>query len=89
MEVTRLMMGMKPQQQTVGPWVYPKSKDVLAATRLKPVTTYIVWRQQNIAKTTEGGILFEECREAEKQHGSPPYQFRWEQEMGLDADTTR
>ena len=74
-EVARRMMGMCPQQRTVGPLIYPKSADMLASARLKPVATYIHWRRHTIAKTIKGRALLEECRGAERKFGSPPCQF--------------
>ena len=50
-KVTQDMRSMHPQRQTVGPWVFPKSADVLAAVHLKPVATYILWGRHNIAQT--------------------------------------
>ena len=70
----------------VGPWVYPKSAEVLAAARQQPVATYIRRRRSNIAKTIEGRSLLEEYRGAERRPGSPPRIFWWEQEMGLAED---
>jgi hypothetical protein len=69
------MTGMRPQRQTAAPWVYPKSADVLAATRFKPVATYITRRRHNIAKIIEDQALLEECRGAERKRGSPTRQF--------------
>ena len=69
-EASRRMTGMRPQRWTVGPWIYPKSADVLAAARLRPVATYIQRRRHQIAKTIEGRTLLEECRGAERRSGS-------------------
>jgi hypothetical protein len=80
------MTGMRPQRQTEGPWIYPKSRDILAAARLKPVETYIQRRRAHIAKTIEGRSLLTECRGAERRLGSPPRQFWWDQEMSLEED---
>ena len=59
-EAARQMTGMRPQRRTVGPWVYPKSADVLAVARLRPVATYIRQRRHHIVKTIEGRTLLEE-----------------------------
>ena len=61
-EAARRMTGMRPQKRTVGPWIYPKSADVLAAARLRPVATYIRRRRHHIATTIEGLALLEEYR---------------------------
>ena len=52
-EATRRLTGIVPQQQTVSPWIYPKSKDVLRAARLRTIGGYVVRRQHNITKTTK------------------------------------
>jgi hypothetical protein len=74
-EAARRMTGMRPQRRTVGPWVYPKSRDVLAAARLQPVATYIRRRRHNIAKTIEGRTLLEECRGGGKETRQPSQNF--------------
>jgi hypothetical protein len=85
-EAARRMTCMRPQRRTEGPLVYPKSRDVLAAARLKPMATYIRRRRARIAKTIEGRPLLTECRGEERRLGSPPRQFWWEQEMNLEED---
>ena len=80
------MTGMRPQRRTVGAWVYPKSADVLAAARLRPVATYIHRRRHHIATTIEGRTLLEECRGAERRSGSSSRQMWWQQEMTLEED---
>merc|ERR1712153_211230 len=86
MEAARRMTGMRPQRRTVGPWVYPKSADVLAAARLRPVATYIRRRRHQIPKTIEGRTLLDECRGAERRSGSSSRQMWWQQEMDLEED---
>ena len=85
-EAARRMTGMRPQRRTVGAWVYPKSADVLAAARLRPVATYIRRRRHHIATTIEGRTLLEECRGAERRSGSSSRQMWWQQEMTLEED---
>merc|ERR1712086_342394 len=85
-EASRRMTGMLPQRRTVGPWVYPRSADVLAAARLRPVATYIRRRRHQIAKTIEGRDLLEECRGAERRSGSSSRHYWWQQEMTLEED---
>ena len=74
-EAAQRMTGMQPQQRTVGPWIYPKSADVLVAARLQPVATYICRRRHQIAKTIEGRALLEECGGAERRSGSSSHQL--------------
>ena len=85
-EASRRMTGMRPQRRTVGPWIYPKSADVLAAARLRPMATYIHRRRHQIAKTIEGRALLEECRGAERRSGSSSRHMWWQQEMDLAED---
>jgi hypothetical protein len=82
-EAARRLTGMRPQRRTVGPWIYPKSKDVLRAARLKTIEEYVGRRGSNIAKTIEGRPLLVECRGAERKRGSTSRQYWWEQEMDL------
>ena len=74
-EAARGMTGMRPQRRTVGPWLYPKSEDVLREARLWPIGEYVARRRHNIAKTIEGRSLLEEYRRAERKRGSPPRHF--------------
>ena len=80
------MIGMCPQYQTSGPWVYVKPKNLLATTRLKPFATYIPWYRHNMVKILKDQTLLEECSEVERRLGSPPLQFWWEQEMHLEEE---
>jgi hypothetical protein len=87
-EVTRCMTSMRPRRRTAGPWIYPKSKDVLAVARLQPLAAYIRRRRHNIAHTIEGWTLLEECRGAKRRLGSPPRAFWCDQEMRLEEEDT-
>ena len=77
-KASRQMTGMRPQQQTVGPWVYLKSAVVLAAARLRPVATYIRQLRHQIAKTIEERTLLEECRGTERRSGSLSRLILWQ-----------
>ena len=74
-EVTRRLTGIRPQQQTVGPSIYPNSKEVLRAAQLWTIGDYVGQRHNNIAKTVEGRTLLEEYRGAERKQGSPSCQY--------------
>jgi hypothetical protein len=82
-EVACRLTGMRPQQQPVGPWVYPKSKEVLRAACLRTIKDYVGQQRHSIAKTIEGRTLLEEYMGAERKQGSPSRQYWWEQEMEL------
>ena len=77
---------MRPQRWTVGPWIYPKSADVLAAVRLRLVATYICRHRHHISKTIKGWALLDECRGAERRSGSSNCLMWWHQEMDLEED---
>jgi hypothetical protein len=85
LEAARRLTGIHSQRRTVGPWIYPKPKDVLRAVRRRTVGDFIALRRHNIAKTIELRILLEECRKKRKR-GSPPCQFWWEQVMELEEE---
>ena len=82
-ETARQLTGMCHQQRTVGPWIYPKSKEVLRAAQLRTSGYYIGQRRHNIAKTIEGRTLLKECRGADRKQGSPSRKYWWEQEMEM------
>ena len=67
-------------------WVYPKSADVMAAAGLRPIRESILRRRRTVLAAIEGRKLLAECREAERQPGSPARRYWWEQEFELDED---
>ena len=74
-------------------WVNPKSADVLRAARLRTVGEYISRRRQTVLRAIADRPILEECREAERQRGSPTCLYWWEQEfeeelelMGVDEE---
>ena len=67
-------------------WVYPKSADVLAAARLRPLEFAITRRRRTVLAAVGERPILAECRRAERQWGSPSRQYWWEQEFELDAE---
>ena len=74
-------------------WIYPKSADVLRAARLRTVGEYIARRRQTVLRAIADRLILEECREVERQQGSPTPLYWWEQEfeeelelMGVDEE---
>ena len=74
-------------------WVYPKPADVLRAARLRPIGEYIARRRQTVLRAIADRPMWEECRGAERQRGSPTRLYWWEQEfeeelslMGVDEE---
>ena len=84
-EAARRFTGMLPKKRG-DVWVYPKSADVMAAAGLRPIRQSILRRRRTVLAAIEGRALLEQCREAEKQPGSPVRQYWWEQEFDLDAE---
>ena len=50
----------------------PQSADVLRAARLRTIGDYIARRRQAVLRAIANRPILEECREAERQRGSPP-----------------
>ena len=71
---------MRPKKRGES-WVYPKSADVLRAARLRTVGEYIARRRQTVLWAIADRPILEECREAERQRGSPTRFYGWEQEF--------
>ena len=76
--------------------IYPKSADVLRAARLRTIGEYIARRRQTVLRAIADRPILEECREAERQQGSPTRLYSWEQEfeeelelMGVDEEERR
>jgi hypothetical protein len=74
----------KPRKGLFGKWKYPSTKDVLKECGLHLVEEYIQNRRTTIAMYVVNCPLYLECKEGERQRGSMPHQWWWEQELGLD-----
>jgi len=70
-EAARRLTGMMPKKRGET-WIYPKSKEVLAAARLKPIGEYITLRRQRVAALVVRRPVAEACRETEAMRGTPP-----------------
>ena len=67
-------------------WTCPKSADVLAAERLRPLAQSITRRRRTVLAALGDRPILVECRRAERQRGSPSRQYWWEQEFEPDAE---
>ncbi len=74
----------KPRKGLFGKWSYPLTKDVLEEYGLHSVEEYIQTCWTTIAMYVVNRPLYLECKEGERQRGSMPRQWWWEQELGLD-----
>ena len=84
-EAARRFCGMMPAKLG-DTWRYPKSADVLAAARLRPLEESIRRRRRTVLAAIEGRHVLAECRRAERRRGSPTRQFWWEQEFALNVE---
>ena len=84
-QAARRMAGMMPRKRG-DEWIYPKSRRVLATVGLRPVEHYIGVRRNTIARWISHGPIFNLCKGAERQRGSAPQQFWWEQCLDLPGE---
>ena len=64
MEAARRLTGMLPAKRG-DRWVYPKSEEVLAYAKLRPIGESIQRRRNTVLRAIEGRSILEECRRAE------------------------
>ena len=67
-------------------WVYPKSKDVLRAARLRTIREYVAKRRQTVLRAIADRPILEACRGAERLRGSPVRLSWWEQEFEEEVE---
>ena len=79
-ECARRLTGMRPTKRGEL-WVYPKSKDVLRAARLRTIREYVAKRRQTVLRAIADRPILEACRGAERLRGSPVRLSWWEQEF--------
>ncbi len=75
----------RPKRGANGVWVYPATADVLEECGMATIAAYIRSRRQTIAVYLAMRLVFKACTEGERQQGSMPRQWWWEQPMCLDA----
>ncbi len=78
----------RPKRGEHGLWQYPKSADVLEECAMRPIAEYILVRRQTIAVYVADRSILETCRQGNRQRGSMPRQWWWEQPMELDGTET-
>ena len=81
----RMAIVNTPKRNPDGSWVYPASEDVLEEVGIQRMAHYIEVRRQTIADYIVNRPIFAHCEAAERQRGSSPRQFWWEQTIDLDA----
>ncbi len=80
----RMATVNKPKRQPDGTWVYPSKKDVLEEVGIKSIEEYIDIRRQTIANSIVNRPIFQLYEDAERQRGSMPRQYWWEQSFDLE-----
>ena len=80
----RMNRVSKPRRHS-GAWVYPKNEDALAECGLATIREYIDVRRATIARWVVDRSIYTACTEAERQRGSAPRKWWWEQELSLDS----
>ena len=71
----------RPTKGAHGLWQYPKSSDMLEECGMRPIVEYILVRRQTIAVYVADHPILEACRQGNRQRGSMPRQWWWEQPM--------
>ena len=79
----RRITGMIPRKRRNGEWVYPNSVTVLKAAGLRTINHYIVVRQTTVADYIVHRPIFEMVKGVQRQQGTVPRQYWWDQELGL------
>ena len=82
----RMAREHKPRKGDGGEWIYPASEDVLEECGLKTMREYVDVRRNTVAEWVATRPIYEDCVGAERQRGSAPRKWWWEQELGLDSD---
>ena len=83
--VYKMAWKHRPKRGANGAWVYPKMPDALEECGLLTLAEYIQARRQMIATYVAMRPIFTACTGGERQRGSMPRQWWWEQPMCLDA----
>jgi len=82
----RMARKHKPKRGAHNVWIYPKTADVLKECGMQSIAEYIHNRRQTIAVYVATRPILEACRQGERQRGSMPRQWWWEQPMNLDGE---
>ena len=68
-----------------GSWVYPSRADTLEECGMKTMREYIDVRRATVAAWVVDRPVYEACVGGERQRGSAPRKWWWEQELSLDS----
>jgi hypothetical protein len=82
----KMVRKYQPKRGADGVWIYPSSKDVLQECSLRTIKDYIRKRRDTIAIYVATRPILEACRQGERQRGSMPRQWWWEQLITLGDD---
>ena len=76
----------RPKRGPNGVWVYPKTADILEECRMRSIAEYIQVRCQTNPQYVATRLILTACVGGDRQRGSMPRQWWWEQPMCLDAE---
>lgn len=77
----------KRRDQQTGEYFYPASKDVYEEVGLYTVAEYIKRRRQTVANYIRDRPIFDLCMEGERQRGTRPRKWWWDQEINVDLES--
>ena len=75
----------KPRRNPDRSWTYPATEDVMEEAGLYPAAHYVDVRRQTIARFIVNRPIYGFCEGSERQRGTSPRQWWWEQPMDLDV----
>lgn len=77
----------KRRDQQTGKYIYPATKDVYEEVGLYTVEEYIDRRRQTVANYIRDRPIFDLCMESERQRGTHPRKWWWDQEIVVDLES--
>lgn len=77
----------KRKDQRTGEYIYPAREDVYEEVGLYTVEEYINRRRQTVASYIRDRPIFDLCMEGERQRGTRPRKWWWDQEVDVDLES--
>jgi len=77
----------KGKDQRTGEYIYPAREDVYEEVGLYTVEEYINRRRQTVASYIRDRPIFDLCMEGERQRGTRPRKWWWDQEVDVDLES--
>ncbi len=77
----------KRKDQQTGEYIYPAPEDVYEEVGLYKVEEYINRRRQTVANYIRDRPIFDLCMEGERQRGTRPRKWWWDQEVNVDLES--